>query len=108
MTVLSNAIFSTFICRNPHPFGLTLSRDVIFYTDLNTYRLHAIMKSNLSAIYDLELDIGSLYDVLVIDKDQKCKSTVQGLDVQSMDRGWFVVAKVLCILHHWGVLLILA
>ena len=61
------------------------------------------MKSNLSAIYDLELDIGSLYDVLVIDKDQKCKSTVQGLDVQSMDRGWLGVAKVLCILHHWGV-----
>ena len=48
-------------------------RDAVFYTDLNTHRLHGIILSETSTIYDIDLDLGSLFDVLVIDKDQKCR-----------------------------------
>ena len=61
-----------FISRNPHPFGLAVTRSAIFYTDLNTHRLHSFMKSDNTTIFDLELDLGSLYSILVIDKNQDC------------------------------------
>ena len=66
-----------FIFRNPHPFGLAVTRDAIFYTDLNTHKLHGILMSDTSMIYDVDLDLGSLYDGLVLDKDYKCRYIVK-------------------------------
>ncbi|XP_053391398.1 low-density lipoprotein receptor-related protein 6-like, partial [Mercenaria mercenaria] len=61
--------------RNTHPVGLVVTDSTIYFTDWNTQYVHYMQESDVTAVMDIHLDMGSVFGMDHIQKPLQVSQT---------------------------------
>ncbi|XP_053380030.1 low-density lipoprotein receptor-related protein 5-like [Mercenaria mercenaria] len=66
--------------QNTHPVGLVVTDSTIYFTDWNTQYVHNMKKSDVTAVMDIHLDMGSVFGMDHIQKPLQVSQTACSVD----------------------------
>lgn len=66
------------ITNLPHPYGITVTKSSIFWTDWSSAALHSVEKSNLTARSIIASNLEGLMDVKVVDSSEQLPENICG------------------------------